>query len=53
MRIMSLTRRSLAVLIALCCLAAGCNSLKDAWNSRGVPQQWEPDDATSNGDENH
>jgi len=52
MWIMSLTRRWLAVLVAVCCLAAGCNSLKDTWNSRGVPQQWEPDNAASNGDKN-
>jgi hypothetical protein len=52
MRTMSLTRRWFAVLIAICCLAVGCNSLKDTWNSRGVPQQWEPDGATGDGDEN-
>lgn len=43
MRIMPATRKWLAILIALSCLASGCNSLKDAWSSRGVPQQWEPD----------
>jgi len=50
MRIMSHTRAVLIVLIAMCCLIAGCNSFKDAWNTRGVPQQWEPDGA-GNSDE--
>ncbi|MFO1092063.1 MAG: hypothetical protein U0992_01965 [Planctomycetaceae bacterium] len=52
MRTMSFTRRWLAILLATCCVAAGCNSLKDTWNSRGVPQQWEPDDTAGSGDEN-
>lgn len=45
MRIMSPKRAVLAVLLAICCLAGGCNSVKDAWNTRGVPRQWEPDGA--------
>jgi hypothetical protein len=49
MRIMSFRRQWLAILIAISCLAAGCNALKDRWSSRGVPAQWEPGDAT--GDE--
>jgi hypothetical protein len=24
----------------------GCNSLKQTWDRRGVPAQWEPDSAT-------
>lgn len=41
----------LAVLV-LCCLACGCNTVKDAWNTRGVPKQWEPDVSQSHGEKN-
>lgn len=31
-------------LVALAATFSGCNSLKDAWDSRGIPQQSEPQD---------
>lgn len=29
--------------LLLVCLASGCNSVRDAWNTRGMPPQSEPD----------
>ena len=53
MRIVSPRWRWIAAVLLFCGIVGGCNSLKDSWSSRGLPQQWEPENGGQEGDSSH